>query len=414
MKRFLRIITTEWTTIFKDGGLLLILVGAVFIYGTLYPLIYAPQVVRSIPVAVVDQDYTPASRELTRMLDATPEAEVKYHPQSLTEAERLFMEREVYGIVYIPADYEKNRVGGVQNHVSLYADGGYFLLYSNFLSAVSSVVLEAGAQTQVHTLMMNGMSEQQAEWVTQPVRSQVEILFNPYDGYATALMPAVLLLILQQVLLIGTGMMGGTWFERGIWGQFKDYSAARLLLAKVTAYFLLYIPLVFFFFFIQYKLFGYPFNGSTWAFIGVILPYLLSVIFLGQTFGALFRHRESAFMTFISTSVFFLMVSGISWPRQGMPEWIYALGQIVPSSCGIEGLVKIRTMGGGLSDASTEVIRLWVLTGAYAVTAFLAIKRRIHSFPANESRNALMVPDHNRGLPTDGTAVSGAEPDKSL
>ncbi|MDE6499821.1 MAG: ABC transporter permease [Rikenella sp.] len=158
MKRFWKITKTEFLTIFKDGGLLLILFGALLIYGTLYPTIYAPQVVRDLPVAVVDLDDTPPSRKLTRMLDATPEAAVRYEAQSLDEARQLFLDRKVYGALYIPQGYEKRMLAGEQNQVSLYADGGYFLLYSDFMGAVGKVVGTAGAEVQVGRLLAGGMN----------------------------------------------------------------------------------------------------------------------------------------------------------------------------------------------------------------------------------------------------------------
>ncbi|MDE5945456.1 MAG: ABC transporter permease [Rikenella sp.] len=378
MKRFWKITKTEFLTIFKDGGLLLILFGALLIYGTLYPTIYAPQVVRDLPVAVVDLDDTPPSRKLIRMLDATPEAAVRYEVQSLDEARRLFLDRKVYGALYIPEGYEKRILAGEQNQVSLYADGGYFLLYSDFMGAVGKVVGTAGAEVQVGRLTAGGLNPRQAAWTARPVAYNVNILYNPYEGYATAILPAVLILIVQQLLLVGIGMAGGTWYERGTWRRFRDYSAVKLVFAKASAYLFLYIPLVLYMFSFQYSFFGYPMRGDHVDLLLIFLPYLLSAIFLGLTLGALFRRRESSMLVLIVSSVFFLIVSGISWPRQGMPEWIYALGRLVPSSSGIDALVRIRTMGGTLTDVAPEAITLWVLTIVYGTTAVLATRRRTH------------------------------------
>lgn len=391
MKRFWKITKTEFISIFRDGGAMLILFGAMLIYGTLYPLIYAPQVVRNFPVAVVDLDNTPPSRKLVRMLDATPQAEVLYSAQSLDEAKQLFLDRKIYGVLYIPEGYEKKILAGEQNHVSLYADGGYFLLYSDFLGAVGSVVGTAGAEVQIGTLMADGLNQQQAEWTAMPVRYDVNMLYNPYGGYATAILPAVLILIAQQLLLVGIGMVGGTWYEKGTWRRFRDYSATRLTFAKATAYLFLYIPLMLYIFSFQYKFFNYPMNGNHWDLLLVFLPYLLSVIFLGLTLGALFRKRETSMMMLIVTSVFFLIISGISWPKEGMPGWIYALGRMVPSSSGIDALVRIRTMGATLSDVMPEAVTLWVLTGVYGLTAVLATIRRTRALQAaaaeREERN---------------------------
>ena len=180
------------------------------------------------------------------------------------------------------------------------------------------------------------------------------------------------------LLLVGIGMVGGTWYEKGTWRRFRDYSATRLTFAKASAYLFLYIPLMLYMFSFQYKFFGYPMNGNHTDLLLVFIPYLLSVIFLGLTFGALFRRRETSMMVLIVTSVFFLIVSGISWPKEGMPEWLYALGRLAPSSSGIDALVRIRTMGATLQQVAPEIITLWILTGVYGITAVVATRRRTH------------------------------------
>lgn len=378
MKKLFHIAKAEFLSIFSDGGAMLVLFGAMLIYGTLYPLIYAPQVVRELPVAVVDLDDTPASRKLARMLDATTQATVRYMPTSLDQARDIFMERKIHGVMLIPHGYEACATSGRQSTVSLYADGSYFLMYSNFLEAVAAVTSTAGAEFQQATLLGMGLSPEQAEVLSQPVEYKVENLYNPYNGYATALLPPVLLLIIQQLILIGIGIVGGTWYERHKWRSYVGYSPLSMVFAKAGAYMVLYIPLTLYVFSFQYKLFNYPILGSHIDLLLVLLPYLLSCIFMGLTIGALVRHRESSLMLLVCSSVFFLMLSGISWPAEGMPQWLYALGKMIPSSNGIEALVRIRTMGPTIQDVAGEVIILWILTGVYATTAVLATTRRLH------------------------------------
>ncbi len=384
MKKFWEITKAELVSIFKDGGAMLILLGAMLIYGTIYPLVYAPQVVRKFPVAVVDLDHTARSRELTRMLDATPQAAVRYEAESLEEAKSLFLHRKVYGVLYIPNGFQKRILAGEQSYVSFYADGGYFLLYSDFLNAVSNVVITAGAEVQMGTLMAAGLNKKEAEWMARPVDYRVNVLYNPGGGYGTAIMPGVLVLISQQLLLVGIGLVCGTWYERRMWHRFRGYGTGRLVLGKTLAYLILYVPLMLYMFGFQYKFFDYPMKGSHWSVLAVFVPYLLSIIFLGLTIGTFFKRRESSMLVIVVTSVMFLAVSGITWSTVGMPQWMYALGRMMPSSNGMNAVVRIRTMGATLADVGPEFITLWVLTGIYGLTAVLAIGRRMRRLPMLE------------------------------
>ena len=66
-------------------------------------------------------------------------------------------------------------------------------------------------------LIAKGADIPQAKATTQPVIYQSHNLFNPYLGYGTFVMPAIIMVIIQQTLLIGIGMIGGTWREFGLY-----------------------------------------------------------------------------------------------------------------------------------------------------------------------------------------------------
>lgn len=370
-----KIFTDEFRAIFRDEGALLLFIGALVLYSALYGFIYKPEVVYKIPTAVVDLDNTPESRSVQQMIAATEQADVCYNAESLEQAKALFMDRKVDGIVLIPQGFAANIAKGVQSNVSLYADGSYFVLYSTFLTAVANVVMDKGAELQQQNLTRMGLEEAQMNAVREPVDYHVETLYNPYNGYATAMLPAVFVVILQQVLLIGIGLVMGTKYEFGKWKAYEQYSTLKIVLTKTLVYILLYIPLLVYLFGVVYKFFGYPMRENTWELVAFVLPYMLSVIFLGFTLGGLVKRRESTILYYAVLSLFFIMLSGISWSREGMPEWLFAIGQMVPSSSAINGFVRMRTVGASLMDVSPQWITLWVLTVIYFVTAMLSVSR---------------------------------------
>ena len=103
--QLLIVMRNEYRTIFTDAGVLLILVLAIFIYATLYSSAYGAQVLRNVPIGVVDECRTPTSRSLIDLFNAGPNTYVAYEPTDMEAARRLFFDRKIYGIVYIPSDY---------------------------------------------------------------------------------------------------------------------------------------------------------------------------------------------------------------------------------------------------------------------------------------------------------------------
>lgn len=380
IKEALSVFRTELRYIFHDAGVILILFGAIVIYATAYGFAYKPEVVSNIPIAVIDQNKTVTSREFIRKLDATSHVAVAYKPNSLEEAKALFFERKVYGIVYIPYDFERNIETMDKAYFAYYADAGYFLLYKDVSLAVTAVMTDMNNEIEMQRFLLAGTPFEQAKAVSDPVKVTSLTLFNPYGGYGSFVMPAILVMILQQTLLIGIGMIGGTWREENLYRKLippdrKHMSALPIVFGKALAYFSVSILTMLYMFCFHYNVFEYPMNASVLQVIGFLLPYVLSIIFLGITLASLFRHRENSLIILLFTSIPLLMISGISVPKEAMPLWLYEFGKIFPSSAGINGFIRLQTVGASLKDVTPELLNLWILTGIYFLTACLGMRR---------------------------------------
>lgn len=275
------VIRNEYKAVFTDGGVLLVMVLAIFIYSTLYASAYAPEVLRNVPIGVIDESQTPSSRELIRTFDAGPNTYVAYEPSGMEEAEELFFARKIYGVVYIPQDYEKQLLGGSSAAVSLYVDASYFLMYRQVFQELVTGIGQTGAMVQFQRLIAKGADIPQATAATQPVIYQSHNLFIPYLGYGSFIMPAIIIVIIQQTLLIGIGMIGGTWREFGLYRKLIPANCKRMytlpiVLGKALVYISIYAVTLLYIMTVHYKLFHYPSNGSTEAVVGLLVPYLLA------------------------------------------------------------------------------------------------------------------------------------------
>lgn len=378
--QLLAVIRNEFRAVFTDEGALLILVFALFIYSTTYSLAYGPQVLRNVPIGVVDNSHTAASRRLIASFDAGPNAYVAYEPSDMEGARNLFFQRRIYGIVYIPEDYERRLLGGEQADVAIYVDAGYFLMYRQVFQELVSTIGLTGATVGLQRLVGRGAELPQAEAIVQPVVYQSHNLFNPYLGYGSFAMPAIIIVIIQQTLLIGIGMIGGTWREKGLYRRLcpvgrRRMSTLPIVVGRALVYLAIYGVTVCYILGVHYKLFHYPDNGTTGAVVAFMAIYLSAAIAFSLALSTLFRTRESSLLLLLWTSIPVLMLSGISFPREGMPDWLYQLGQLLPSSSGVEGFIRIRSMGATLSEVFPEIRNLSILAMIYGGLALFGIHR---------------------------------------
>ncbi|HBV50522.1 MULTISPECIES: ABC transporter permease [unclassified Alistipes] len=364
------VMANEYRTIFSDGGVMLILIFALFIYATAYSLAYAPQVLRNVPIGVIDLSRTSTSRALTETFNAGPNTYVAYQPADMAEAKKLFFDREIYGIVYIPSDYEEKLLGGQQAVVAIYCDASYFLMYRQVFQEVVTTIGNTGAMVEFQRLIAKGANIPQAQATTQPVIYQARNIFNPYLGYGTFVMPAIIMVIIQQTMLIGIGMIGGTWREHGLYHKLcpagrRHMSTLPIVLGRGLVYASLYAVTCFYILGLHYRLFHYPMNGATGTILLFMAVYMAACIGLSIAVSTLFRYRENSLLFLLWTSIPLLMLSGVSYPREGIPDWLFQFGQLFPSSHGVNAFIRIQTMGASLSEVFAEIKALVILAVIY-------------------------------------------------
>ena len=96
---------TEFKLLFTDAGAILFIVLLPLVYPVLYSLVYNPEIMKDVPVAVVDDCRTPTSREYARMLDATDLVRVAGYAANMQEAKSMLNRKDVFGVVYLPSDF---------------------------------------------------------------------------------------------------------------------------------------------------------------------------------------------------------------------------------------------------------------------------------------------------------------------
>lgn len=389
--QFRSVVRNEFRTIFTDGGVMLVLIFALLIYATVYSLAYGSQVLRDVPIGVVDQSRTQASRTLIETFNAGPNTYVAYEPSDMEEARELFYDRKIYGVVYIPADYERNLLGGLQANVAIYCDASYFLMYRQVFQELVTTIGQTGAMVEFQRLIAKGANIPQAQAVTQPVIYQSHNLFNPYLGYGTFVMPAIIIVIIQQTMLIGIGMIGGTWREHGLYRKLRPAGRGRMstlpiVMGRATVYAAIYAVTCAYVLGVHYRLFHFPMNGSAGAVAVIMTLYVAACIAMGIAVSTLFRYRENSLLLLLWTSIPVLMVSGVSFPKEGIPEWLFNLGKLLPSSHGVNGFIRIQTMGASLGEVFAEVKWLVILTVVYGGLACIGTHQAIRREEREQAR----------------------------
>ena len=96
---------------------------------------------------------------------------------------------------------------------------------------------------------------------------------------------------------------------------------------------------------------------------------LLACILLALLLSRWIREREACMLLFVFTSVPLLFLSGISWPGSSIPPFWQVVSWLFPSTFGINGFVRINSLGASLSDVWMEYLALWIQAIVYYLIA---------------------------------------------
>ena len=356
-----------------------VLVVAACLYSVFYPQPYLNEALRDVAIAVVDEDQSTSSRDLSRRLDASPDIAVVSVLPDFPAAQRQVFAREASGIVVIPQGFERELLRGRASPVALYADASYFLIYQRVALAVSGVARTLGAEVEAGRLIAQGTDVAVARGLADPLPLTTIALFNPQGGYATYLLPAAFVLILQQTLLIGVGLAGTLARDKRLLAD-----PAATVLGKLLAYLALEAFIVPFYLIGLPYLYGIPRLGGVVPLLFLALPFVLATGALGLVVASVFRTSYAVQLAMAAIGMPFFFLSGFSWPPEAMPEPIVWLARLVPSTSAIEGLVKVGQMGASLADLRQPLFTLWALAVAYAgfAVALEAYRRRPLGLPA--------------------------------
>lgn len=378
------VIRHEWKAIATNPAILLVLAGGIFLYGLLYNYMYAPNLVRKAPVAVVDLSHSALSREYVRWLDAAPQTSVYAQTPNILEARKWMKKGEVTGILYIPSDFETHVARGETSVFTLYAATDAFLNFKGLQEASSRVMLAVNdAHRRAGTVFLppQGLL---AVASSTPVSVSGTALYNYTEGYGSYLIPAVMIVIIFQTMLMVIAMLTGEEAEqrrKGIHSMRARFLKDMLCIVsgRTFVYVMLYVVFSMFLLGLLPHIFSIPNIGSGWDIVTMMIPFLLATSFFALAVSRWFTDSEAPLLMIAFFSVGYIFLSGVSYPLELMPWYWQAAHYVFPVAPAVLAFVKLNSMGGSLADIWPQMLTLWIqviIYGAWAVYTTRRVYKR--------------------------------------
>lgn len=184
--------------------------------------IFSAGLPQRLPIAVWDQDQSGLSRQLTRMLEATPGLAVQSQVLNASEAQWALQSLSAFAVVQIPPDFSRDIKQGHSSNVALLHNAQLVTHSSLIQRDLRQVVGTLSAGIEMQSLAKRGTPHQVLEVRMEPVRTNLVSLFNISNNYeqflAAALIPALLHVL---AMTAGAWSVGRELRDRtlGMWAQ---------------------------------------------------------------------------------------------------------------------------------------------------------------------------------------------------
>lgn len=376
------IIRDEFRTISTTYSILLVLMGGIFLYGLLYNYMYAPDVVRKAPVAVVDLSHSRLAREYSRLLDATEQVEVVAEPIGFPEAKQLMKTGEVIGIVYIPWDFEDRVNRGEQAIFIVYETTTAFLYYMAMQEASAGAMLALNDRLRPEGIVFLPRNAAVELTSIRPITVVGTALYNHTEGYGSYLIPAVLIVIIFQTLMMLIAMISGEERRTGSLVRFAVEGCSfgrmtRVVWGKTFVYTMLYTVFSLFLLGLIPILFDLPRIGQGMNTLMMMIPFLMATSFLGLASSIFFTDGDAPLLMIAFFSVGLIFLSGVSYPLELMPWYWKVAHAIIPAAPATLAYVKLNSMGASMAQIQTEYLTLWMQCIVYFVLACFTYRHTV-------------------------------------
>jgi ABC-2 type transport system permease protein len=345
--------------------------------------IFSAGLPRDLPVAVVDQDHSRLSRQLVRMIDATPTIRVSERPADPAAAEDQILAGRVYAYVLLPEGLERDVKRGQAAPVVAYTNAQLLvpasLVRRDLLAATGT--LSAGVKQR--RLRAAGETAASAAVRFEPVRADIHALFNPQLNYVSYIFVALFPTLLHVFVLLAAVNSVGSELREGTAGEWLDAargSVWRAVAGKLLPSTAAFVAVAGGAMAVLFGLVGVPMRGSLPLLLLGTLLFVLAYQAIGVLLVALFANLRFAtsVAAFLASPAF--AYAGITFPTMGMPAFAQFWGALLPLTHYLKLLVDQAMKGAPASVSAPSLLALL----AFAVVAPLLAWPRLRRVVRDE------------------------------
>jgi len=312
--------------------------------------------VKHVPLAIVDQDGSRASRELVTKFRTTEYFDVKAVLERTGDLDGLMARERIRAALVVPERFAEDLLAGRSPSVQFLLDGANAMSGSTAAGYAAAIL-----QSYSQRITLEAMARRGFGGGSLPLETEVRIWYNPELRSARFLVPGLMAFILMVVLTTSTAFSIVREKERGTMEQISvsPLRPAALIVGKLIPYVLISLVSAHLVLGLGWVLFGVAVKGSYFLLLLSMVLFLVCGLGQGLLISAITRTQQVAFLlSIILTILPTFILSGFVFPIRNMPALIFPITYFIPARYFLVALRAIILKGAGFPAFWDQILAL--------------------------------------------------------
>ena len=331
--------------------------------------------IRNIPMVILDQDRSPASREFIGDFTGSRFFMVQEYAFSLSDIDHGLDSGKAKVGVVIPPDFGKRIARRELVPVLIAIDGSEPNTANAAISYVSAIIADYSRQVVIQAMRGRVPLGQ-----LQPIDLRPRVWYNDELRSINFIVPGLVAIILMTTSALLTSATIAREWELGTMEPLiaSPIRSWELMLGKIAAYTLISFADIIIVLLVGTLWFQVPFRGSVTLLLIMSAVFLMSSLGLGLLISARSKSQQSAIMlAFLTTMIPGLILSGFMFPISSMPRPVQALTYLIPAKYFLVIVRSIFLKGVGIADLWPQALPMAALGLLLFVLSIRSFKKQM-------------------------------------
>lgn len=377
------IIKREFRRITERKTLYLLMIILPIAVSLLYAFIYKNEIVRDLPIAIMDEDHSSLSRTVTEFAESAGSMKIAGYAASVNEIKEGMQSGKYQGAFVIPRNFENDIKSGKNSTIVIYKNTANLIVGNLLMRDGMTIVKTVSAGALIKKLRSKGMIYDQALAAANPIKIETQSLYNPNYSYLGYLVPGLLAFTLQLVIMISSVIVISSEFTHETFHELLEMSKNniyKILAGKSIPHLMIHTSTIFLIVGIIFPLCSIKPAGSILFIIFFFILFTMACLAFGLFISSAFHDQMFAtnLSLFINMPAFIL--SGYTFPVWAMPAVHQVFAAILPFTHFVSGFFKIYMMDAPVGYAMDETLILLIFAAAGIAFTIIALKIHVKKY----------------------------------